>query len=151
MSVKLAVVVGVVLVVLFVGSVVQGARRDDGSSTDPNALLDRLGALAGDPSAVPRADVAAGCVDDDDPDLLTITGGCTVVVRNDSELRLLKLRALDPVRIEAPAPEGDLEVGSEVDPGEEVAVAVGEGETEVDLDCVGGALAECRVRLVVPA
>jgi len=148
MSVKIAVLVGVVIVVLFVGSVVMGARQDDGSSTDPNGLVDRLASVAGDPSAVARADVAAGCVDDEDPDLLVMTGGCTVVVRNDGDLRLLRLLAIDAIEVEAPAPEGDLEVESEVDAGQEVSVAVGEGVTEIDIDCVGIGLTECRARLV---
>jgi hypothetical protein len=148
MSVKVAVLVGVVIVVLFAGSVAVGARRDDGSSTDSNGLVDRLASLAGDPSAVTRADVAAGCVDDEDPDLLVMSGGCTVVVRNDGDLRLLRLLALDAIELEAPAPEGDLEVESEVGAGEEVSVAVGEGETEIDIDCIGIGLTECRARRV---
>jgi hypothetical protein len=148
MNVKIAILVGVVLVVLFVGSVLVGARKDDGSSTDSNGIIDRLASVAGDPSAVARADVAADCVDDDDPDLLVITGGCTVAVRNDGDLRLLRLLAIDALEVEAPAPEGDLEVESEVDAGEEVSVAVGEGVTEIDIDCIGIGLTECRARLV---
>jgi hypothetical protein len=149
MSVKIAILVGVVIVVLFVGSVVMGARQDDGSSTDSNGLVDRLGSVAGDPSAVARADVSAGCIDDEDPNLLVMTGGCTVVVRSEGDLRLLRLLAIDAIEVEAPAPEGDLDVESEVDAGKEVAVAVSEGETEIDIDCLGGLVAECRVRLVV--
>jgi transcription elongation GreA/GreB family factor len=147
-SVKVAILVGVVLVVLFVGSVMVGARRDDGSSTGSNGLVDRLASVAGDPSAVARADVVAGCVDDEDPDLLVVTGGCTVVVRNESDLRLLRMLAVDAIEVEAPAPEGDLDVESEVGAGEEVSVAVGEGETEIDIDCIGIGLTECRARLV---
>jgi hypothetical protein len=149
MSVKIAILVGVVIVVLFAGSVVVGARQDDGSSTDSNGLVDRLGDIAGDPSAVARTDITAGCVSDDDPNLLVMTGGCTVVVRSEGDLLLLRLLALNAIEVEAPAPDGDLEVESEVDAGKEVAIAVSEGETEIDIDCVGGLAAECRVRLVV--
>lgn len=150
MSPKAALVVLVVVLALFAGAVALGASRDDGTSEDDSSLLDRLGEVAGDPSAVARDDIAAGCVDDDDPDLLVfpggLVGGCTLVVQNGGELRLVRLLALDAIGVSAPAPEGDLDVDDGVAAGEEVRVAVGEGETEIDLSC--GFAGECRVRLV---
>lgn len=147
MSVKVAVVVGVVAVALFAGSLVLGAGQDRGSSTDENALVVRLEAAAGDPSAVRRDDVRADCVDEEDPNLLLITGGCTVVVRNDGDLRLLGIVALDAVTVEAPSPEGDLDVEKVVAAQNEVRVAVGDGETEIRVTC-RGILGECGARLV---
>ena len=150
MSVKAAVVLLVVLVALFVATLALGASQEQGSPTDKNALVDRLGEIAGDPSAVPREDVDAGCIDDDDPNLLSfpggaLAGGCVVVVSSDDELKLLRLEALNPIRVRAPAPDGDVEVEDEVAAGTEVRVAVGEGVTEIDLTCLA---AQCQVRLV---
>jgi hypothetical protein len=91
--------------------------------------------------------VTADCLDDDDPDLLVFTGGCTVVVRSDDPLRLLGILALSDLGVEAPAPDqDDLEVEDDLAAGDTVRVAVAEGRTEVDLSC--GLLGECQARLV---
>ena len=147
MSIKVAVVLLVVVAALFATAIVVGAKQDDSSANDENALVNGLGERVGDPSAVPRADVTAGCVDEDDPDLLVFTGGCTVVVQSGEPLRLLGILALSDLDVEAPAPDqDDLEVEAEVAAGDTVRVAVAEGTTEIDLSC--GLLAECQARLV---
>jgi len=148
---KTALIMVLLIVVLFAVAVVAGNTGDDGDSKDDSALVDGLGDLAGDPSAVPRENIGASCVDENDPDLLLVpgglTGGCTLVVANDEGLRLVRLRALDPFSVSAPAPEGDLDadIDADIDANKETAVAVGEGETEIDLSCDAS---ECRVRLV---
>lgn len=139
---------GVVVVALFLAVVAVGHSKEEGSSAGGDGFVERLAELAGDPSAIPLDAVSAGCTDGEDPTLLVFTGGCTVVVGNDGELRLLGLLALSPVLVVAPAPEGDLEVEDDVAAGKEVRVAVGEGQTEVDLECGAGLGAQCRVRLV---
>ena len=152
MSPKVAGVLLVLLVVLFAVAVGVGVSGDEGSSADPGPLVERLGELAGDPSALAREAIAASCLDEDDPDLLVVPAvlgglsGCTVVADNDDQLRLVRLLAEDPIRISAPAPEGDLEVDDDAAAGESVGVAVGEGRTEIELSC--GLASSCRVRLV---
>lgn len=147
MSVKVAAVVGVVIVALFVSFLALGNSKEQGDVTDGNGLVEQLAGLAGDRGAVPRSAVTAGCPGADDPNLLAFIGECTIVVRNQGELRLLRLVALSPIRIEAPAPEGELQVRADVGANEEAQVAVGEGETRVDLACRARLAVECRARL----
>jgi hypothetical protein len=150
---KVAALVVALLVVLFVVGVGAGVTGDDGDSRDDSALVDAIASAAGDTAAVDRADILAGCTDEDDPDLLVVPGGlgasCTVVVRSDDQLRLARFVALDPVSVRAPAPEGDVTVEADPDPSDEdqgaFSVAVGEGDTEVLFLCSG---TSCRVRVV---
>lgn len=147
MSVKAAVVVGVVVVALFVAAVLVGGSRQRGGPAQTDGLVGRLGELVGDPAAVPRTAVSADCVDEADPDLLVFAGGCAVVVRHDAGLGLVDLVALTPLSVRAPAPEGDLVVDDDLAAGEDVRVAVGEGETRIDLRCGAGLGGLCRARL----
>lgn len=147
----MAVVVLVVIVALFVAAVLVGSSGETGSAAeeDENSVVDRLADVAGDPAAVPLEDVTAGCASDGDPTLLVFGGGCTIVVRSDDELRVLRLQTDSPIEVVAPAPDGDVEVEAEIDPGKEAVVAVGEGVTEVELSCRAGLGDDCRVRMVV--
>jgi hypothetical protein len=148
MNVKLAAVVLALIVVLFVVALAVGGSQDEGSPTDRNSVIDRLGDAAGDPAALPLENLSAGCVSEDDPTLLLFDGGCTIVAQNDDDLRVLRLQTDSPIEVEAPAPEGDTDVEAEFDPGEEATVAIGEGEIEVELSCGAGFGGGCSVRIV---
>jgi hypothetical protein len=147
MSLKLGIVILVVAAALFVAALVAGGTQDGNGSADRdrNGVLDRLIEAAGDPASVEPSDVAAGCFSDDDPARLVFTGGCTLTVTNESGIKVLRLVTDQPVRITAPAPEGDTTVDAESDPGEEESVAVGDGETEIGLGCGFGATCTARI------
>ena len=153
MNLKVAVAIVAVLVALFVLGVGAGVYGDDGDSKDDNALVDALGSAAGT-AAVAREDIVPGCPDDDDPDLLVVPGGlgasCTVVVTNDDDFGWPG-SALDPVVVQAPAPEGDLTVEADPSPADKdqgaFSVAVGDGTTEILFLCP---TTSCRVQVVVP-
>lgn len=150
MNVKVGIIILVVVAVLFVGALVAGGTHDGNGSakSDRNGVLDRLTEAAGDPASVKPEDVRADCLSEDDPTLLTFTGGCTVTVTNDSGIKVLKLVSDQPVTISAPAPRGDSTVEADVDPGDEQSVAVGDGDTEVGIACRAGINVPCNVRIV---
>jgi len=147
MSLKVAIIILVVVVALFVAVLVAGGTQDGNGSagSDSNRVLDRLTEAAGDPASVQPEDVEADCFSDDDPALLTFTGGCTLTVTNDSGIKVLRLVTDQPVRISAPAPEGDTTVDADTDPGEVESVAVGDGETAIALGCGFGATCNARI------
>jgi hypothetical protein len=152
-SARNAAIVGALLVAVFVVVVALGQGRDEGSGLETNALIERLAELAGDPASVPLDQIEAACRDEEDPTLLVVGIGlvptCTVTIVRDERIGILRLEALEPVAIRAPAPEGDVVVRSEAAPGDDdsgrVTVAVGEGETAVVLRCLGAGA--CRVRI----
>jgi hypothetical protein len=150
MNVKVAVVVLGVVVVLFAAALAVGGSREEGTADEEQGgVVDRLGEVAGNPAGVPLEDLTADCASPDDPTLLTFAGDCTIVARNEDGLRVIRLQTDGALGVEAPAPEGDTEVDADFDPGEEAAVAVGEGETDIELSCDAGPGAECLVRIVV--
>ena len=150
--VLIVIVVLVAVVVLFAVGVGAGVRGDQGSASEQgdSALLDRLGALAGAAADADLADITADCEGlGDTPPVLTFTGSCDLTVaRSDERIRLVRLRSAQPLTITAPAPEGDLDdIESDVDPGEEVKIAVGpdgagdpraeDEKDEIEIDCPG--------------
>lgn len=153
MSPRAAVLVAVVVAVLAVVALGMGFGQDEGGVDDSNALLDLLGGLA-EPATVPRDQIRASCADADDPTRLRFgdpAGDCTLEVERDSGLGLVRLVPGSDIRIDAPAPQGDVEGTFEAepdadDPDGEVTVAVDEGSTTIVLRCqqVGG----CTARLV---
>jgi hypothetical protein len=150
MSVKVGIIILVVVAALFVGALVAGGTHDGNGSakSDRNGALDRLTEAAGDPASVKPGDLRGDCVSEDDPTLLTFTGGCVVTVTNDSGIKVLRLVTDQPVTISAPAPRGDSTVEADVDPGDEQSVAVGDGETEVGIACRAGINVPCNARIV---
>ncbi|PWR05189.1 hypothetical protein DKT68_28205 [Micromonospora acroterricola] len=135
----------VLLVGLFVVAV--GAGRDDRG--DPGArhgLIERLGALGGERSAVDPASVSADCADG--PGRLVFSGSCVLRVADPGGLRTLVLRSAARFTVVAPAPgDADFTIRDEVDPapdgtGAVAKVAVDEA-TEVAVTCPG--LGGCTV------
>ncbi|MET8348425.1 MULTISPECIES: hypothetical protein [unclassified Micromonospora] len=135
----------VLLVALFVGAV--GTGRDDRG--DPGArhgLVDRLGALGGERSAVDPATVSADCAEQ--TGRLVFSGSCLVRVADPGGLRTLVLRSAQPFTVVASAPgDADLTIRDEVEPasdgtGAVAKVAVDEA-TEVAVICPG--LGGCTV------
>ncbi|WP_406064705.1 hypothetical protein [Micromonospora sp. NBC_00860] len=135
----------VLLVALFVVAV--GAGRDD--SGDPgarNGFVDRLGALAGERSAVDPATVSADCADE--TGRLAFSGNCLVRVADPGGLRTLVLRSTARFTVVAPAPgDADLTIRDEVEPAADGTGAVAkiavDQATEVGLVCPG--LGGCTV------
>lgn len=148
MSPKVAVVAVVVVAVLFAAAVALGASGRQGSPTESNTIVEALRGAAGDAAAVPLEDLSTGCASEDDPTVLVFGFSCTMRVRTDNRLGVVRLQSDRPLTVEAPAPDGDVEVEAEVDPGEEISIAVGEGTTDVSLTCRAGLGTECSVRLV---
>lgn len=154
MSPRAAVVLGAVVVALFVAVVVVGVGQGEGSSEEANPFVDRLVGLVGGPATVSLQDIevtTAGCLDDEEPNRLTFGGGtrpsrCTLSVERDRGLGLVRIIPLSEFQIDAPAPEGDLRVNVEAEPGEELTIAVGEGRTEIVLGCAP--LSSCAAELV---
>jgi hypothetical protein len=154
-SLKLAIVVGVIVAVLFVGVLALGGGDGEGEARteteNDDGVLGLLLDRAGDPSLVPLEDISADCANPGDPTLLEVgILGCAVAVTNDgSGIRTLRLSPIDTFTVTAPAPEGDVEVTDTFEPdpldpdGDDALVAVGEGTTLVSLTC--GA---CDVRMV---
>jgi hypothetical protein len=64
-----------------------------------------------------------------------------VEVTSTAELARLELRADTALEVNAPAPDGDVRVTSDVDSGATVDIAVGEGRTTITLRCA--AFATC--------
>jgi len=151
-SLRVAVIVGVVIAVLFVAVLTFGGGDGQGDAStekdNDSGLIGRLRDRAGDPASVDLDDISAGCFSDDDPTLLTFTGGCALQVTNDGDgIRILRLSSAQSLNVQAPAPEGDADIDADFDPNEEATVAVGEGTTEVGLSC--GFLTQCFVRVLV--
>ena len=162
MSLKVAIVVGVVIAVLFVGVLALGGSDGEGSASEETeqdgGILGRLRDRAGDPSLVALEAVNQPCAANT-TGLLEFSGGFTVgctltVTSDDSGIRILKLSPVSgQFQVVAPAPEGDVEVEDEFAPdvndpdGDDASVAVGEGVTEVDLTCLGFN-ATCQVQIV---
>ena len=152
MSPRSAVIIGGLVVALFVVVVVIGVGQGDGSSEDSNSFVDALSGLVADPATVALDDievVTVGCVDEDEPHVLgfggTLASTCTLRVERDGGLGLVRVLPLSDFRVAAPAPEGDLRVRLDAEPGEEVTVAVGEGTTDIELFCLIGS---CTAELV---
>lgn len=148
MNVKVAVVVLLVIAVLFVGALAVGCSQNNGSPEDRNGIINQLGEAAGDPAAVPLENLTTDCTGPDDPRLLVFTIGCTIVARNDNDLRVLRLQPDARVVVSAPAPEADTDVDAAIKPNRKATVAIGEGETQIGLSCRAGFAAECRVRIL---
>ncbi|RQX20180.1 hypothetical protein DDE19_01795 [Micromonospora ureilytica] len=129
----------VLLVALFVVAV--GAGRDDrGDPGGRNGLVDRLGALGGERSAVDPATVSADCADG--TGRLEFTGSCAVRVADPGGLRTLVLRSAARFTVVAPAPgDADLTIRDEVEPAADGTGAVAkiavDQATEVGLLCPG--------------
>jgi hypothetical protein len=151
-SLRVAVIVGVVIAVLFVAVLALGGGDGQGDASaeqdNDSGLIGRLRDRAGDPASVDLEDISADCFSDDDPTLLDFTSGCPLQVTNDGGgIRILRLTSAQNLNVQAPAPEGDADIDGDFDPNEEATVAVGEGTTEVDLSC--GFLTQCFVRVLV--
>lgn len=152
MSLRVAVIVGVVIAVLFVAVLAFGGGDGQGDASteqdNDSGLIGRLRDRAGDPASVDLEDISAPCFsDDDDETLLVFTAGCVLRVTNDGNgIRILRLTSAQNLNVQAPAPEGDADIDADFDPNEEATVAVGEGTTEVGLSC--GLLTQCFVRVV---
>jgi hypothetical protein len=158
MSLRVAVIVGVVVALLFVAVLAFGGGDGQGSASEETeqegGLLGRLRARVGDPSLVDLDDVTSTCP-------LSATGllqfnGCALTVMNSgSGIRTLRLSPVaGTFRVSAPAPEGDSTITDDevtVDPAspdrDDVVVAVGEGETVVQLACSGIATT-CQAQVV---
>ena len=147
MSLKVAIVVGVVIAVLFVGVLALGGSDGEGSAAEQTeqdgGIFGRLRDRAGDPSLVALDAVNQPCAENT-TGLLEFSGCTLTVTSDDPGIRILKLSpVIGAFRVEAPAPEGDVEVEDEFAPdvndpdGDDASVAVGEGVTEVDLTCLG--------------
>ncbi|MEU4553783.1 hypothetical protein EV382_1915 [Micromonospora violae] len=135
----------VLLVAVFVVAV--GVGRDD--QGDPGArpgFIDRLGALAGERSAVDPATVSADCADE--TGRLEFSGTCRLRVADPGALRTLVLRSATRFTVVAPAPgDADLTIRDEVEPAADGTGAVAkiavDQATEVGLVCPG--LGSCTV------
>ncbi len=163
MSLKVAIVVGVVIAVLFVGVLAFGGSDGEGSAAEQTeqdgGIFGRLRDRAGDPSLVALEAVEPAVRGEHHGPARVLRGvfatGCTLTVTSDdSGIRILKLSPVTgSFRVVAPAPEGDVEVEDEFAPdvddpdGDDASVAVGEGVTEVDLTCLGFN-ATCQVQIV---
>jgi hypothetical protein len=96
---------------------------------------------------------------DESPPILTVSGSCDLTVAaSDQRIRLVRLISGDALSITAPAPEGDVDdIESDVDPGDEVTIAVGadgagdptaeDPKDEIEIDCPGIA-STCTVRVL---
>ncbi|KAB1932278.1 hypothetical protein F8271_25505 [Micromonospora sp. ALFpr18c] len=138
-------VLAVLLVALFVVAVsVPGQDRGDPGAR--HGLVDRLGALGGERSAVDPGTVSADCADE--TGRLVFTGSCVLRVADPGGLRTLVLRSPARFRVTAPAPgDADLTIRDDVEPasdgtGAVAKVAVDEA-TEVAVTCPG--LGGCTV------
>ncbi|WP_327035884.1 hypothetical protein [Micromonospora ureilytica] len=135
----------VLLVALFVVAV--GAGRDDrGDPGGRHGLVDRLGALGGERSAVDPATVSADCADE--AGRLEFSGSCAVRVADPGGLRTLVLRSAARFTVVARAPgDADLTIRDEVEPAADGTGAVAkiavDQATEVGLVCPG--LGACTV------
>lgn len=159
--VLIVVVVLAAIVVLFAVGVGAGIRGDQGNAGDEggNPLLERLGSLAGETADVDLDELSAGCPDlGATPPALTFSGSCELVVaRSDERIRLLRLVSNQGIVVTAPAPEGDVDdIESDVDPGEEVKIAVGSNgagderaddeKAPIEIGCIG--LGTCTVAVL---
>ncbi|MFF4874606.1 hypothetical protein [Micromonospora sp. NPDC000668] len=135
----------VLLVALFVVAV--GAGRDD--QGDPGArhgLVERLGALGAERSAVDPATVSADCADE--TGVLVFSGSCVLRVADPGGLRTLVLRSGARFTVVAPAPgDAELTIRDEVEPAADgtgaVAKVAVDQATEVAVTCPG--LGGCTV------
>lgn len=160
MSPKVAVVIVVAVVLLFVAAGVTSGRRgegelprppdteDDRGAGFPAGLSRRLGASA----AVDRDDMTIECIDPDDRRQLRFTGSCEIRVDGSGErMRLLRMETASAVHVVAPAPEPDrdgdrYEIEADFEPGKRITLAIGRDRTVVALEC--GLGETCVVRLL---
>jgi hypothetical protein len=141
----------VVLVVLFVVAVGVGRGRDEGDPKKPPGIVELLGRLGRQQSAVDPNTVTADCQVDGKPATFTFTGSCTLTVADPGGMKLLTLRSSKQFTVEAPAPGGaGVRVKDTVDPSPTpgglpqaiVQVAV-DTSTQIELRCPFGT--ECTV------
>lgn len=134
---KVLIAVLVAVVVLFVVAIaVRGGSGGEGDagevSSDRDSFLARLG---GDPAAVRPEEIGGNCGRSGTQ--ITVNGSCDLEVGpSDQRMRVVRLRTADEIDVEAPAPEdADFDIEKELEPGDEVAIAVDSEGASIDLDC----------------
>ncbi len=140
---KVALAVLVLLVLGFVVAVVLPGRL--GAGTGSAAESARLaGEMATAPVAVDRSELTADCFQGDQ---LVFVDGCTLTVGPSTQsMRILRLRPDRQVDLEAPAPRlDDFTIEAELEPGQEIPIAVDERGAEIALDCE--AVGNCIVQV----
>ncbi len=125
-----------VLALLYTGAVAMGAGAGSGDQKDlHNGFVAWLGARAGAPAPVARADLTADCLAES---TLTVPGSCTLrVAAANQDVRQLRLHARDAVTVEAKAPRRDVTVRDDVAAGTDVTVSVDAGGGDVVVACAG--------------
>lgn len=127
-------VAGLVLLVLgFIVAVVLPGRLGAGTgSAEESARL--AGEVAAAPAAVERSELTADCFQGDQ---LVFVDGCTLTVAPSTQsMRILRLRPDRPIELAAPAPRlDDFTIEAELDPNQEIPIAVDERGAEIELDC----------------
>ncbi|WP_152363087.1 hypothetical protein [Microlunatus speluncae] len=139
---KVAVAVLVLLILAFVVAVVLPGRTGTGTGSAGDAAA-RFRDLVTAPAMVERSELITDCFQGDQ---LVFAGACTLWVAPSTQgLRLLRLRPDQPIELEAPAPRvDDFTIEAELDPGQEISIAVDERGGEIELDCE--AAGNCIVR-----
>jgi len=137
-------VVGAVLVILYSLAVANGGRSGQGDADSRHrGLVGWLGSVVGDPPDAARGDLSAGCLNGS---TFTVDGQCVLTVaRSPRGARRIRLHASDPVRVDAPAPQGAGHVTADVKAGADSAVTVDGSGARITLTCA--AVRPCTVTL----
>lgn len=141
---KVVVVVLVGVVGLFVVALAFSSGSGEGhANEEPGGLVGLLGDRFGGTADVAPQDLTAPCLQPNGG--LVFTGGCTLTVAPGDGLRTVRLRAPQPVRVVAEAPNDDFDVEKVIEPGEEVTIAVDAEGGQIGLGCQG--VQACQVTL----
>jgi hypothetical protein len=128
----------IVALVLFLccfgGSIGNPFGGDDDDNGQNNGLVDFLSKFGGDAGVVPDDAVQAPCKTA--PSRFEFTGSCTLTVEGGGTgLRNLVLRGNRAMTVTARVPRDDFDVSDDVEPDEQVKVAIDEDGGQVRLAC----------------
>jgi hypothetical protein len=145
---KIVIAVLIAVVLLFVVALAVQSQGDEGDASSASANREGLlGSLGGDPAAVRLDELAGDC--QRNGTAIVVQGSCGLQVqRSDERMRLVRLRntgqALD---VSAPAPEeAEFDIETELEPNEEVAIAVDKDGATIEFGCGFGQT--CTLTLV---
>ena len=132
---KILIAAGLLVAVLYIGAVANGRGSGDGEAGTPvGGLVGVLAGWIGGASDADRADLAADCFEPDGR--LAVKGSCTLrVASSDRDLRVVRLRAEQPVTVAARLPRSERTGTAEVAAGDETSVAVDGRGGDIRLDC----------------
>jgi hypothetical protein len=147
MSTSQKVALGILILIglCFVAAMILPGGSGSGTPGETEQAAGPFRLLRPEPPSVDRSQLTSGCLEGDQ---LIFTGTCTLTVAagDAATLRTVRLRSAQPLAVDAPAPRTEeLRIEADLDPGQELLIAVDESGAEIELGC--GALGGCVVRV----